>query len=373
MVSAQPTSAPSVPAEPPPDVRSGPLASLRSARARAVGPALIVILLIALVALPTLFDLIFGFSGAFQLHRVSLIAIFALAAFAQNILTGYAAQPSLGNAAFFGLGGYLLAWLAGDLGQPWWLAIVIAMLASALIGVIVGGPALRISGAYLAIVTLGLALIAGSLFDLWDTTAGRQSYGINNLPDLLQDDHSLYYLVLLITVVIFALGWVLLRSRVGRAWVAIRDSESAALAFGVNATYYKLLAFIVSAALTGLAGALYAIWAQTADSSMSSVDETILFLAMIVVGGLGSILGSALGALFVGFLPLLLGQLPSPINVAGLSVQVSTLTTGIYGLLLLLALIFFPAGLASIREWLTALLARVGRPGSTAQQGGGAA
>src|SRR5487761_2413219 len=85
------------------------------------------------VALPFLFDQIFGYSAGFELHRISLIGIFALAAFAQNILTGYAAQPSLGNAAFFGLGGYLLAWLAGDLGQPYWVAILIAIAASGLL------------------------------------------------------------------------------------------------------------------------------------------------------------------------------------------------------------------------------------------------
>lgn len=328
--------------------------------------ALIAVALLVTLVLPFIFDAVYGFSAGFQLHRISLIGIFALAAFAQNILTGYAAQPSLGNAAFFGLGGYLVAWLAGDLGAPYWLAILAAMAASALVGVIVGGPALRIAGAYLAIATLGLVFIAGSLFDFWDTTVGRMSYGINTLPTILSDDKPLYFVVLAVCIVVFALGYVLLRSRVGRAWVAIRDSESAAMAFGVNVTAYKLLAFVVSAALTGLAGSLYAIWAQTANSSMSSVDETIVFLAMIVVGGLGSILGSILGALFVGFLPLLLGQLPSPLAVGGLNIQVSTLTTGIYGLLLLLALIFFPAGLASGRELIRARVNRFTAAGGRA-------
>lgn len=323
-----------------------------------------VVAAIIALTLPFIFDMLFGFSADFQLHRMSLIGIFALAALAQNILTGYAAQPSLGNAAFFGLGGYLVAWIAGDLGYPFWLAILIAMAASAVVGVIVGGPALRISGAYLAIATLGLVFIAGALLDFWDTTVGRMSYDINNLPDALGNDRPLYYIVLVVTLVVFALGAVLLRSRVGRAWIAIRDSESAAESFGVNATYYKLLAFVVSAALTGLAGSLYAIWAQTANSSMSSVDETIVFLSMIVVGGLGSIPGSVLGALFVGFLPLLLGQLPSPINAGPLSIQVSTLTTGIYGLLLLMALIFFPAGLASVGGPLKALAGRFAREGT---------
>lgn len=319
----------------------------------------------ALALLPILYDGLFGASAGFELHRISLIGIFALAAVAQNVLTGYAAQPSLGNAAFFGLGGYLLAWLAGDLGMPYWIAIVVAMLASAVVGIVVGGPALRVSGAYLAIATLGLVFIAGSLFDLWDTAAGRQSYDINNLPAFLADDRSLYFVVLAIVAVILAVGAVLLRSRVGRAWVAIRDSEAAAVACGVQVTYYKLLDFVVSAALTGLAGALYAIWAQTASASMSNADQTIVFLAMIVVGGLGSLLGSVLGALFVGFLPLALAQLPSPLVVGGLSVQVSTLTTGIYGLLLLLALIFFPAGLASVVERSRLIVGRIaGRGGS---------
>lgn len=320
--------------------------------------ALVVGALLLALLLPFLFDLAFGYSAGFQLHRISLIFIFALAALAQNILTGYAAQPSLGNAAFFGLGGYLVAWLAGDMGQPYWLAIILAMAASALVGVIVGGPALRISGAYLAIATIGLVSIAGALFDFWDTTVGRMSYDITTLPAALGDDHSLYYIIAALTIAAFAISAVLLRSRVGRAWIALRDSEAAALAFGVNVTYYKLLAFVLSAMLTGLAGSLYAIWAQTANSSMSSVDETIIFLAMIVVGGLGSLLGSVLGALFVGFLPLLLGQLPSPIALGSLNIQVSTLTSGIYGLLLLLALIFFPSGLASGRDALRALMAR---------------
>jgi branched-chain amino acid transport system permease protein len=150
----------------------------------------------------------------------------------------------------------------------------------------------------------------------------------------------------------------LLRSRVGRAWIAIRDSEAAAEAFGVNVTRYKLLAFMVSAILTGLAGALYATWATTATSTMSSADQTIAFLTMIVIGGLGSILGSILGAAFVGFLPLLLGQLPSPLLIGPMQIQISTLTVGIYALLLLMALIFFPTGLSSLPVRGRTLLAR---------------
>ena len=300
--------------------------------------------------LPTVYDQIFGFSAGFELHRISLIGIFIIAALAQNVLTGYAAQPSLGNAAFFGVSAYILTWLTSDLNQPYWLAILIAVLVSALLGAIVGRPALRISGAYLAIATLGLVTTVGALLNLWDTTAGRQNYDLSNLPALLSDDHALYYIVFVIVAILLFLTYHLLRSRVGRAWVAIRDNETAAEAFGINLTHYKLQAFVMSAALTGLAGALYATWATTAASSMSSADQTIAFLAMIVVGGLGSLAGSVLGAIFVGFLPLLLGQLPSPLAIGSLQLQVSTLTTGIYGLLLLLALIFFPAGLSSLGE-----------------------
>ncbi|MEO7000260.1 MAG: branched-chain amino acid ABC transporter permease [Ktedonobacterales bacterium] len=312
-------------------------------------------LLLLLALVPTIFDFWFGFSSDFQIHRISLIGIFVIAAFAQNVLTGYAAQPSLGNAAFFGVGGYLLAWLTNDLGQPYWVGILVAMGASAVLGIVVGGPALRVSGAYLAIATLGLVVIAGSLFDLWDTTAGRQNYDLNTLPALLTDDHPLYYFILALTAAILLLGYNVLRSRVGRAWLAIRESEVAAESFGVNLTRYKLLAFVVSAVLTGLAGGLYATWATTASSSMSSTDQTIAFLTMIIVGGLGSISGSILGAIFVGFLPLMLGQLPDPLVVGPAQMQIATLTTGIYGLLLLLALIFFSGGLRSLfplaRTW----------------------
>jgi len=315
--------------------------------------------------IPTIYDQIFGFSSGFELHRLSLIGIFVIAALAQNVLTGYAAQPSLGNAAFFGVSAYILTWLTTDLNQPYWVGILVAVLASALLGVIVGGPALRISGAHLAIATLGLVTIAGALLNLWDTTAGRQDYQLNNLPAFLSDDHILYYAIFIIVVIVIFLVYHLLHARVGRAWIAIRDNETAAEAFGINLTTYKLQAFVVSAVLTGLAGALYATWAQTAASSMSSLDQTIAFLAMIVVGGLGSITGSVLGAIFVGFLPLLLGQLPSPLAVGSLQIQVSTLNTGIYGLLLLLALIFFPTGLSSIVERGGTLLRRVGKRGGT--------
>ena len=262
----------------PPDDSPGAMRPRRGIAMRLLAPgarrttlfALVSVALLALV--PLLFDELFGFSADFQLHRVTLILLFVLAAFAQNILTGYAAQPSLGNAAFFGIGGYLLAWLGGDLGWPFWLAILAAIAVSAVLGVIVGGPALRVSGAYLAIATLGLVFIAGAIFDLWDTAASRQSYDINNLPDTLATDRTLYFLVLGVVAVILFLGAFLLRSRVGRAWIALRDSEPAALAVGINVTYYKLLAFVVSAGLTGLAGALYATWAATASGSMSSVD-----------------------------------------------------------------------------------------------------
>jgi branched-chain amino acid transport system permease protein len=323
--------------------------------------------LLVVALLSPLYDALFGTSAGFQLHRLSLIGIFIMAALAQNILTGYAAQPSLGNAAFFGVGAYLLAWLTNDLGQAYWIGLLVAMAACAALGALVGGPALRISGAYLAIATLGLVFVTGALLDLWDTSAGRQSYDLNVLPAFLMEDHGLYFTIVAICALALFAAHNLLRSRVGRAWIAIRDNEAAAAAFGVNLTRYKLLAFVVSATLTGLAGALYATWATTASASMSSADQTIAFLAMIVVGGLGSIPGSALGAIFVGFLPLLLGLLPSPIVVGPLQIQVTTLTTGIYGILLLLALIFFPRGLSSLGTRARALFAR--QPAQTTPEG----
>ncbi|BCL81743.1 branched-chain amino acid ABC transporter permease [Ktedonobacteria bacterium brp13] len=321
--------------------------------------------IVLLILLPMLYNQIFGFSAGFQLHSISLIGIFILAALAQNVLTGYVALPALGNAAFFGVSAYMLTWLSSDLGQPYWVGILVAVLVSAVLGLIVGTPALRISGAHLAVATLGLVTTVGSLLNFWDTTAGRQNYDLSNLPDFLNDDYVLYYSIFAIVVILLFLTYHLLHSRVGRAWVAIRDNETAAEAFGINLTKYKLQAFVISAAITGLAGTLYATWATTASSSMSSSDQTIAFLAMIVVGGLGSLSGSILGAIFVGLLPLLLGQLPSPLIIGALQLQISTLTTGIYGLLLLLVLIFFPSGLSSLGtragNWLQRNYTREGR------------
>ncbi|GCE18550.1 branched-chain amino acid ABC transporter permease [Dictyobacter kobayashii] len=346
--------APVVAAQPEPPRENGLIARLSRQR----GWLASIIGLLVLILLPTLYDQIFGFSSGFQLHHLSLIGIFILAALAQNILTGYAAQPALGNAAFFGVSAYMLTWLSSDLGQPYWVGILVAVLVSALLGLVVGAPALRISGAHLAVATLGLVTTVGALLNFWDTTAGRQNYDLSNLPDFLNEDHTLYYFVFAIVVILLFLSYHLLHSRVGRAWVAIRDNETAAEAFGINLTKYKLQAFVISAAMTGLAGSLYATWATTASSSMSSVDQTIAFLAMIVVGGLGSLTGSILGAIFVGFLPLLLGQLPSPLTIGSFQLQISTLLTGIYGLLLLLVLIFFPSGLSSLGTRVGSLLQR---------------
>lgn len=321
------------------------------------------VILGALLALPSIYDMQYGFSAGFQLHRLSLIGIFIIAALAQNILTGYAAQPSLGNAAFFGVGAYMLAWTTTDLHYSYLVGIVVAMAVSIVLGVIVGGPALRVSGAYLAIATLGLVFVTHALLDLWDQTNSRQNYELSALPDTLLDDHNLFYFLLAIMAVVVFFAYFLLRSRVGRAWVAIRDNESAAEAFGVNLTRYKLLAFVVSSTLTGLAGALYATWATTASATSSSSNQTIAFLAMIVVGGLGSIVGSVLGAIFVGFLPIWLNQLPNVVNLGPVQVQISTLNSGIYGLLLLLALIYFPNGLRSLIDRVGELGQRILRRG----------
>lgn len=321
--------------------------------------------LLIVALLPIIYDQIFGFSAGFQLHNISLVGIFMIAALAQNILTGYAAQPSLGNAAFFGVSAYFLTWLVSDLNQPYWVGILVALVVSAILGVIVGGPALRISGAHLAVATLGLVMIAGALLNLWDTTAGRQNYDLNNVPAFLGEDHTLYYFVFGIVAILLFLAYHLLRSRVGRAWIAIRDNETAAEAQGIDLTKYKVQAFVISAVLTGLAGSLYATWATTASSSMSSLDQTIAFLTMIVVGGLGSLPGSVLGALFVGFLPILLGQLPNPLILGPLQIQIANLISGVYGLLLLLALIFFPTGLSSLGRYSKDLLRRIRQEGGT--------
>jgi branched-chain amino acid transport system permease protein len=246
----------------------------------------------------------------YRTFQFTLVLIYAIALLGLNILTGYNGQISLGHGAFYAVGAYCAAILMDKFGVPYWLTIPASGAVCLLFGFLFGLPALRLEGLYLALATFALGVTTPQILkhhsiEAW--TGGVQGIVIAKpeaplgLP--LNADQWLYFFTLAVMLVMFVVAWNLLRGRVGRALVAIRDHHIAAEAMGVNNALYKSLAFGVSAMYTGVAGALGAIAVQFVAPDSFNVFLSIVFLVGIVVGGLASISGAIYGALFIQFIP----------------------------------------------------------------------
>jgi len=268
---------------------------------RSVKAAGLILLIAVACALP------FLMSG-FRLFQFTQVFIYAMALLGLNILTGYNGQISLGHGAFYALGAYTTAILIDKAGVNYALTIPAAGLLCLVVGFLFGIPALRLEGLYLALATFSLALAIPQIlkyFEHW--TGGSQGIVLSKpkapwgLP--LTRDQWLYYLSLAVLIVLFTLGRNLLHGRVGRALVAIRDNPLAAEAMGINSALYKSLAFGVSAAYTGVAGALSGVAIAFVAPDTFNVFLSITFLVGIVIGGLASISGAIFGALFIQFVP----------------------------------------------------------------------
>jgi branched-chain amino acid transport system permease protein len=300
---------------------------------------------------------------------ISLVFIYGLCGVSLMVLAGYTGLVSLGHAAFLGIGAYAHVYFAQSLGLPWVVAIVLAALVTAASGVLVGLPALRMTGVYLTIATLAFALIIQEVFTHWEAVTGGlkgrpvDKAVIFGIP--FGDSRAFYFLCL--AVLIFGL-WLtanLLRAPTGRAWVAIRDSEIAAQSMGVHLAVYKTIAFAYSAALMGVAGALFAHKVSFLAPDIFTVLLSIQFLLMVVVGGLGSLHGAIFGAVFVAMLPVAIAEardsLPAWIGSAAAVlgkhagdavylgverfVKQPGLEPGIFGLILVLFILFEPLGI----------------------------
>jgi branched-chain amino acid transport system permease protein len=266
------------------------------------------ILLVVALALP------FVVSN-YRTFQFTLVMVYATALLGLNILTGYNGQISLGHGAFYALGAYCAAVLMDQAGAPYWATIPAAAAVCLVAGFLFGLPALRLEGLYLALATFALGVAMPQLlkydhFAKW--TGGVQGIVIAKpeapafFPQVglpLNPDQWLYFFTLAVTLVMFLLAWNLLRGRIGRALVAIRDQHIAAEAMGVNNAIYKSLAFGVSAMYTGVAGALSAIAIQYVAPDSFNIFVSIVFVVGIVVGGLASISGALYGALFIQFVP----------------------------------------------------------------------
>jgi branched-chain amino acid transport system permease protein len=261
------------------------------------------VLLMVAVALP------FAVSN-YRTFQFTLVLVYAIALLGLNMLTGYNGQISLGHGAFYAIGAYCTAVLMDKFGVPYWATLPASGAICLLVGFLFGLPALRLEGLYLALATFALGVSLPQLlkyhhFEKW--TGGVQGIVIPKpeapfgLP--LKPDQWLYFFTLAVTLVMFAVAWNLLRGRVGRAMVAIRDNHVAAEAMGVNNAIYKSLTFGVSAMYTGIAGSLGAIAIQFVAPDSFNIFVSIVFLVGIVIGGLASISGAIWGALFIQFVP----------------------------------------------------------------------
>ncbi len=240
-------------------------------------------------------------ASSYRTFQLTLVMVYAIALLGLNILTGYNGQISLGHGAFYAMGAYCAAILMDKLGVPYWATVPVAGAVCLVAGFLFGLPALRLEGLYLALATFALGVAMPQLLKykaLEGWTGGVQGIVILK-PEApfgipLNADQWLYFFTLAITVLMFLLGWNLLRGRVGRALVAIRDHPIAAEAMGVNNALYKSLAFGVSAMYTGIAGALGAIAVQFVAPDSFNIFLSIMLLVGIVIGGLASISGRAL-------------------------------------------------------------------------------
>lgn len=295
--------------------------------------------------------------GTYRTFQASEIAMWAIVALGLNILTGYNGQISLGHSAFVAVGGYATAILMVDYGWPFWTTIIVGGVVAGTLGFLIGVPALRLTGPYLAIATLGLALATPQILKKYDgLTHGTQ--GINVRPEVppppdfihdwfgisLTNDQWIYFLALFIALLMTILAVNIVRSRIGRAFVAIRDSEIAAQAMGISVPRYKTMAFAISAFFGGIAGGTYVQVVGYVSPESFNFLLSINFLTTIVVGGLASILGSVLGAAGLVVVP----ELPGLVSFIPGAALPNELSWAFYGAALILVMIFAPYGLAGL-------------------------
>ncbi|MFQ6607147.1 MAG: branched-chain amino acid ABC transporter permease [Fidelibacterota bacterium] len=287
------------------------------------------------------------FTYVFNLAGIAIIVAVGL-----DLLSGYTGLISLGHAAFMAVGAYTSAVLMVHFGWPFILSVPAAGLVALLAGVALGFPALRISGLYLAIVTMGFGVVVHRIIiELQVWTGGSDGMPVPAAEILgaeITSDRSLYYLIYANAIILIMVAKKLMATKIGRALVAIRDSEEAAQTAGIHLARYKVLIFAVSAFYAGIGGALYAHTIRFITTDYFSILLSIQFLVMVIVGGIGSIYGAVLGALFITFLPELIRVIKDflPPGIA----QFNDLQAISFGLVMLFFILFEPLGL--YRRWL---------------------
>jgi branched-chain amino acid transport system permease protein len=293
--------------------------------------------------------------GSHGLGILSVIFVMAIGVLGLNLLTGVTGQISLGHAGFLLIGAYAQAVLTTDYGFPAWLAIFGSGAVAAIASLVVGVPSLRLKGLYLAITTLAFTFIVRHLvLFAEDITRGSEGMAVNPLVLAgyeVKSDQPFFYVALVMLVMFVLITLNVMRSRIGRAWLAVRDHDIAARAMGINLMRYKLLAFMVSAFYTGVAGALVALQTRYINVDTFSILISIEALAMIIVGGMGRVHGALLGTALILLLPELLNfcfSLAGDRFTTLMSDRIYEIKGLMYGVVILLFLRLEPEGLAGI-------------------------
>jgi len=290
----------------------------------------------------------------YWLYLACLVAINVASATGLNILTGYTGLVSLGQAAFMAVGAYTVGWMQLNLGTPFLLNIVAGGIVAAAVGLLVGLPSLRVKGLYLAIATIAASIILHFVFVNWQSVTNGNS-GLTLTPATffgtpLTDYKQLYFVFVPITALMVLGAANLFRTRVGRAFIAIRDRDISAEVLGISLLRYKLTSFAISSFYAGVAGGMWAYFFRVVTPESFPFVYSIFFLAAIIVGGMGTILGGILGAVFMTLVPELLRfgiDWLTPI-LPNAAAMLSPVRTIVFGLLIVGFLIFEPKGLAEI-------------------------
>ena len=293
-------------------------------------------------------------TNRYYLHMINLAGIYTLITIGLNILAGYTGQVSMGQAGYFAIGTYVAALLMLNLKLSFWLALLAAAVASALFGGIVGVPAMKLSGPYLVLATVGFGEIIRLVILNWQpVTKGAAGLTGIPLPELgslrIMSETEFFYLIFAVVLLSAYVAHRLTQSKIGRTFSAIREDELAAEAMGVPVNRYKIWAFIISAIYAGLAGALYGTFSGVASPDNFTFDDSVGFLCMSVIGGNRTIAGAVIGAFMLTFL-----------SEALRAFQAFRLV--IYGAILIFTVIYMPQGLAGLfGRWPAKLFGAGGR------------
>lgn len=307
----------------------------------------IVILILLMLIFPFL-------ANRYYLTLANQVGIAIIGAIGLNILVGFTGQISLGQGGFMAVGAYTAGILTAEIGMPWWASTITACFVTSIIGTIFGIPSLRLKGLYLAIATLAAQVIILWIVTHWDALTGGVDALVVPNPELfgirMNTDFNFYWITWGLVVIVTIAAVNLFRTHFGRAFIAIRDQDIAASVMGVDLFKYKLLSFAVSSFLVGLAGALTAHYRSIVTWERFTVDVSVTYLAMIIIGGLGSVTGSYLGATFMTLLPVVLTNLGRAVKSSFPVIDsiLPFIQQGMFGLVIILFLILEPEGLNKI-------------------------